>query len=201
MALPPPCFEPPPADAWHALAGGTVHLWRLPAGARWPALLLAHYGLTALARGPHGQPRDLAGRLALAVSDSGPWLAVAVGGRGPLGLDLECARPLMRREALLRRCFAPSEQMLLAGADDRVLLRFWTLKEAVVKAHGRGIAYGLSRVVGGLEGDWPYLREVAGEAGPASRWATLSFELAPGCDATLVASAPMPPVRFFEPSA
>lgn len=201
MAVLPPCFEPPPADARQALAAGAVHLWRLPAGTRWPILLLAHYGMTELARGPHGQPCDPTGRLALAVSDSGPWLAVAVGLRGPLGLDLECVRPLRRREALLRRCFAPSEQALLAGADDRLVLRFWTLKEAVVKAHGRGIAYGLFRVVGGLEGAWPCLQEVTGEAGPASRWASLSFELAPGCDATLVATAPMPPVRFLAPSA
>jgi 4'-phosphopantetheinyl transferase len=194
-----PRFRPPPPEL--CLASGEVHLWRLPAGADWAALLGARYGLTRLARAAHGKPYDPSDRVALAVSDSGPWLALAVSSLGPLGLDLECHRPLRRRERLLARFFAPEEREALAGAPDRWVLRFWTLKEAVVKAHGRGLAYGLQNVVGRLEGDWPVLQRIGGEAGPASRWQSFAFELAPGCDATLLVPAPAPTLLCFESSA
>lgn len=192
-------FRPPPAGELRALLAEGLHLWRLGAGQDWRALLVRRYRTPPPHRGPHGQPR-VAG-LAVAHADSGAWRALAVAESGPLGLDLECVRALRCREALLRRCFAAEEREALAAAGDRLLLRCWTLKEAVVKAHGRGLAYGLARIVTRPRGEWPELAAIAGEAGPAARWAVLGFELAEGCDATLVQPSPARPVLAFDGTA
>ncbi|GIX32511.1 MAG: hypothetical protein KatS3mg125_0467 [Lysobacterales bacterium] len=188
----------PPRDAIR-LREGEVHLWRLAADTPWESWLPRLYNASKPSRGRHGKPQDPSGALAWAVSDSGPWLAVAVARGGPLGLDLECDRPLRQRARLLKRCFTAREQAALGPCGDRLILRVWTLKEAVVKAHGRGLAYGLKRIETRLVGGWPVLDRLEGEAGPAERWAVFTFELAEGCDATLLTPVPAPVLRCFAP--
>jgi 4'-phosphopantetheinyl transferase len=72
--------------------------------------------------------------------------AVAVTALGPVGVDVEPFRP-MPVLALARRWFAPAEAEWVAGrAPDEVtaaFLRIWTLKEAIGKALGTGLAGGL----------------------------------------------------------
>lgn len=69
----------------------------------------------------------------------------AVGGVAalrPVGMDLETIRPV--REALWAKVADRDEWRLIKGDPHRGFFRYWTAKEAVLKAVGRGMA-GLSR--------------------------------------------------------
>ncbi|MDN5923725.1 MAG: 4'-phosphopantetheinyl transferase superfamily protein [Xanthomonadales bacterium] len=50
------------------------------------------------------------------------------------------------------------------------VLAMWTAKEAVLKALGRGLAYGLERVVIGFDGTLPVLLSVDGQAASDQDW-------------------------------
>lgn len=60
----------------------------------------------------------------------------------PVGLDLETVRPV--KQALLARVGDDAEWRLTGNRDAITFFRFWTAKEAVLKAVGKGMA-GLSR--------------------------------------------------------
>lgn len=85
-------------------------------------------------------------------SHSGAGLLVALAEAGVrVGVDLEWQRPRPRALELARRYFSPAEHAWLAAmaeplARERAFLRLWCAKEAVLKAHGRGIAFGLDRL-------------------------------------------------------
>lgn len=105
-----------------------------------------------LARDVHGRPRlvpPYADRDA-GWSHSGDRLLLAMGRDVELGVDLERLRPRPRVLELARRFFAPGEadwlQALAAPVREAQFLRLWCAKEAVLKAHGRGIAFGLHRL-------------------------------------------------------
>lgn len=70
----------------------------------------------------------------------------------PLGVDCESIRSL--REGVLRRSFAPEEVLAVMESPqpDETFFRFWTLKEAFVKALGVGISYPLHTAVFALDG-------------------------------------------------
>lgn len=131
----------------------------------------------ALARDAHGRPRlDRPGR-DCNWSHSGPWLLVALGEGVRVGVDVEVLRPRPKAVEVARRYFAPGEADRLASLDgperDAAFLRLWCAKEAVLKAHGRGLVYGLHRVeVDGFHDALGALRVAAadGEAGPAGAW-------------------------------
>lgn len=110
-------------------------------------------------------------------SHGGPWLLVALGAGVRVGVDVEVLRPRPKALEVARRYFAPDEAERLAALDgparDAAFLRLWCAKEAVLKAHGRGLVYGLHRVV--VEGfdtgdDALRVASVEGEAGPAAAW-------------------------------
>jgi 4'-phosphopantetheinyl transferase len=164
-------------DAAQRVSGrGEIHVWLSPA-TRDEALLrrlLARYvgappTSIALAIGAHGKPYVEHDALRFNLSHSAEHTAVALAHGCEIGVDIEHVRRIRRRAALLERCFTPAEQDRIGG-DDLRLLRFWSAKEALVKAIGRGIAYGLRRI----EVDWseqgPRVLRLDGEAGPASRW-------------------------------
>lgn len=64
--------------------------------------------------------------------------------RATVGVDLERVRSLPMRDALAAHCCSGDEQVWLAGQPvdtrDRDFLRIWTVKEAVLKALGTGLA-------------------------------------------------------------
>lgn len=117
-------------------------------------------------------------------SHSGERLLVALGRGVRIGADLELLRPRPRALALARRFFTPREAAaLLAMRDPAVreasFVRLWCAKEAVLKAHGRGLAFGLHRL------------EFAERAGA---WTLVACDPALGApgDWTLHAFAPLP---------
>jgi 4'-phosphopantetheinyl transferase len=83
-------------------------------------------------------------------SHSGEHALVAIARGIAPGIDIERRRPRPRALALARRFFDEAEAAALAalpdGARDEAFLALWTAKEAVLKAHGRGIGYGLQRL-------------------------------------------------------
>ncbi len=90
-------------------------------------------------------------------SHSGQGLLIAMGEGVDIGADLERIKPRPRALALARRFLAGSEADWLATLTDEAcesaFLRLWCAKEAVLKAHGRGLAFGLDKLAfGEVEG-------------------------------------------------
>ncbi|KAF1704783.1 4'-phosphopantetheinyl transferase family protein [Pseudoxanthomonas kaohsiungensis] len=105
-----------------------------------------------LARDEWGRPRLLAPYQDRDAgwSHSGEQLLLAVGRDVVLGVDLERLRPRPRALELATRFFAPAEarrlQALAPAVREAAFLRLWCAKEALLKAHGRGLAFGLHRL-------------------------------------------------------
>lgn len=107
-----------------------------------------------LIAGPEGKPALSAGELQFNLSHSGDLLLVALAAGLPVGVDLEQVRAVTAQEAIAARYLTAGERSDLTGwapdeqeqAADSPFLRFWTAKEAVVKAIGTGISRSWSEV-------------------------------------------------------
>lgn len=108
--------------------------------------------LLRIERDLHGRPRLASHPGADASwSHSGDGLVAALARGARVGIDLERERPRPRALALARRYFTPEEAAWLQAQPDeaglsRAFLRLWCAREAVLKAHGRGLAFGLQRL-------------------------------------------------------
>lgn len=175
-----PAWQRPTPDPAATLGAGMVDVWHLRVARGDPAVraLIARYAgepaeALRLVAGVHGKPALAPpSRLRFNLSHSGGTTLLAFALSVDVGVDVEHARALRRRDALLARCFTTAEQARLrAVADpDAGLLAAWAAKEALVKAIGRGLAYGLRQVELDLDGPVPRLLSLAGPAGPAGRW-------------------------------
>lgn len=125
---------------------------------------------------PHGKPR-LEGigedqGLVFNVSHSGCLAVLAFAAARPLGVDLECCRPGRDYRRLARSALTDTEQAawraLPADCQALAFCRFWSAKEAFLKATGRGIALGLQRVE--VAPDWRGYTRVPDLLGPAGGW-------------------------------
>lgn len=184
---------PPPVPA---LGHDEIHIWRT----RWSggagevafASLLAAYagpGSPPIERGEHGKPHFPPPFDALGFnwSHSGD-VALLAAGRGPgsfeVGVDVETVRPRARALELSRRFFAPDETAMLEALPDveRLMgfLSLWTAKEAVLKAHGGGLSYGLHRVSFSLSAGVATPAHFEGDVGPASGWRVRPLALGDG---------------------
>lgn len=147
-AAPVPQLPPTLRCAWLAHRRGEP---AEPLARAWAAAQLGCApGDLRLARDLHGRPRLAApAGFDLGWSHSGEGLLVALGEGVEVGIDLERARPRPRALELAQRFFHPAEAAWLArlpgDAREPAFLRLWCAKEAVLKAHGRGIAFGLHR--------------------------------------------------------
>lgn len=105
-----------------------------------------------LVRDAHGRPRLQPPFAACDAnwSHSGDHLLLACGRDLRLGVDLERLRLRPRALELARRYFDPLEadrlDALEPGLRGDAFVRLWCAKEALLKAHGRGIAFGLDRL-------------------------------------------------------
>lgn len=182
-----PAFRAPPLDAH------TIHVWLLPhAGetTRQRALLAAYAGVSAVELAPalHGKPRLARGDLEFNLSHSGAHALLALARGTPVGVDLERReRRVAREAALIARCFDVDEAAAIARAEDPrdALLRAWCAKEALVKAIGRGIAYGLRRVRLTWADGEPRLAALEGPASASGPWRIAMLDPAPGYRAAL----------------
>lgn len=117
------------------------------------------------------------------LSHSGDQLAIAVTDYGPVGIDVEQWKQKSNFFALVKRCFAETEQSywlaLPESEKTKEFYRFWTRKEAFVKATGRGIGLGLSQCVISSENPSRFLC-LPDDYGPASHWRIHDLELPEG---------------------
>ena len=151
-----------PAELAAQLGDDDIHVWRLAYDhhqGRAPllAMLGGYLGVDAdavkLEDSEHGRP-ELAGSQRDAFSfnwsHSHDQALIAIA-RGVLpGIDLERLRPHPKAVPIARRYFSPDETAALEALPvdqrDRAFLELWTAKEAVLKAVGRGLAFGLHRL-------------------------------------------------------
>lgn len=174
-----------------------IHVWRLrydPRQGRAPlrALLGAYLDLApdavGLVDGPHGRPL-LAPAQALDFnwSHSGDCALVALGRHIVPGIDVERRRARPRALDLARRYFCAAEADWLASQPsdrrDEAFLALWTAKEAVVKALGRGLAFGLHRLQIDVAGSEPRLETL--EDDDVAAWQLRSLQVGPGHVAAL----------------
>jgi 4'-phosphopantetheinyl transferase len=142
-----------------------------------------------LARDEHGRPRLAAPGFDASWSHSGERLLVALGAGVRVGADLELLRPRPRALALAGRFFTPAEAAALAAlpaaALEPAFVRLWCAKEAVLKAHGRGLAFGLDRLEFRREGEGWRLAACDPELGAPGDWTLHAFAPMPGYLATL----------------
>lgn len=138
-------------------------------------------------RDAHGRPRLQMPGLDCNWSHSGDHLLVAAGAHLHVGADLESIRPRTNALALARRFFAPEEVAWLESRTDAGqstlesdFLRLWCGKEAVLKAHGRGLAFGLHRLAFAESNGALSLQRCDAELGDPRDWAVHEFVPAPG---------------------
>mgnify|MGYP001099690516 CR=1 FL=1 len=102
-----------------------------------------------LSLGIHGKPELNPGGLYPPVqfnlSHTRERIAIALHRDTPVGIDIERLKPLTHLEKLCQRCLTHQESETVLGlaiqpATHR-FLRYWTAKEAVLKAMGLGLAY------------------------------------------------------------
>ncbi len=194
---------PPPPPA-HRI--GPVRWVQLPHPAGVAAQALAHAWLArelgmheaalTMARDAHGRPWLDAGASDHDVSwsHSGDRLLVALAEGVRVGADLERERPRPRALPLARRFFEPGEtawlETLPEHAREAAFVRLWCAKEAILKAHGRGLAFGLHRfAVGERDGALRLLRADPA-LGDVSAWTLHEFEPLPGYHAALAWHSP-----------
>lgn len=136
-------------------------------------------------RGPWGKPR-LAGSKenqgwVFNLSHSGGRMLVAVGRDRPLGIDIEALRLMSSMERLAERCFASQEleewKALAEPLKLSAFFRFWTLKEAFVKADGRGLGLGVKHCVFSLTQGRPRILQVPESCGGAEQWWVREIEI------------------------
>lgn len=158
--------------------------------------LAAHTGIDAadlpLVRDAQDRPR-LTGPLAghdINWSHSGEGLLLAFGSGMTLGVDMEWPRGGRNVAGIARRYFTAGEQAWLeAQADDasrvHAFHRLWCAKEAVLKAHGHGLSFGLDRLQF-IELDGVLQLDRAHDAlGDADAWQLREWSPAPGYLAAL----------------
>jgi 4'-phosphopantetheinyl transferase len=87
---------------------------------------------------------------AVSLSHTGDYVLCGIAASGLLGVDVELVRPRKQWEGIAEFALHPAERRRLSGLPDRDLwpafYRLWTLKEALAKALGVGLAMPFSDV-------------------------------------------------------
>jgi len=108
-----------------------------------------------------------------------------------LGIDLEQIRPVPQSEQIARRFFSPQEADVLLALPsylkDEAFLRYWTCKEAYLKASGEGLAQPMNEVeVSLISGEPARLDRIAGSPEKAAFWSLQTLKPAPDYLAAIV---------------
>jgi 4'-phosphopantetheinyl transferase len=115
-------------------------------------------------------------RVRLQFSHSGGALIVGIARGQELGVDVETLRRNRPVVELAGRFFAADEASALTRLDEAhrqiAFLRLWSCKEAVVKALGIGMSFGLARVQFGIDlaGEPVELSVIHASAGTVKDW-------------------------------
>ncbi|MEN8259642.1 MAG: 4'-phosphopantetheinyl transferase superfamily protein [Pseudomonadota bacterium] len=155
--------------------------------------------------GPHGKPHigggDAGCGLAFNVSHSGNLALVAVASQRHVGVDVEIWRKVASIEGLVEKCFAEEEglywQGLPANLQVGVFFDVWTLKEAFVKAVGKGIALGLKQCII-MPGKRPVLTKVPVGCGDPGDWMLCRLNLGSGVSGAVAVMGRTARVELFD---
>ena len=139
--------------------------------------------------------------LAFNLSHTADRLMIAVGRDCQLGVDIEICKPRVNLSGLVNKCFAEEEiaywTQLPETQKNQAFYRYWTRKEAFVKATGHGIALGLDQCVINPEKPTEFLR-VPDLCGQASAWHVLDIELGEGVCSALVADKKISVIKLTD---
>lgn len=156
----------------------------------------------SIKKAEHGKPylADMP-ELAFNLSHSADAMVIAVGRYCQLGVDIEYYKPRANMTGLVNKCFAEEEIAYWnhVPEDQKIseFYRFWTRKEAFVKASGRGIALGLKHCVVNPENQAEFLR-VPADCGQAALWHMVDLVLGQGICSSLVVDKDIAGVRFVD---
>lgn len=197
-----------------------VHVWHVPAEpaaapraitavarAALDRLLQGYSGFPhapAIERGTHGKPfAPELGGLEFNLSHAGADVLLAFAHGQSIGIDLERRERRMKLEGVTRRFFTPAEADALECIPmERRLQAFldvWTHKEAVLKALGSGLQFGLARVEFSLDGagEVEAMTAIASEAGRVQDWRLCRLRPRPDLLGALAWCGPARNVRTF----
>lgn len=122
-------------------------------------------------------------------SHSGDALLLALGQSLQLGVDIEQVRPRPRARELAQRFFHEDETRWLATLPEDAIafsfLRLWCAKEAVLKAHGKGLSFGLDKLVFEEAGNTMQLVRCDPALGTPDEWTLREWSPMPGYHAAL----------------
>ena len=127
------------------------------------------------------------------VSHSFDAMLLAIAHMREVGVDVEGVRNSgVALEEIVETVLSEPEKQALAGlgGEDKrtTFLRFWTRKEAYIKADGRGVSLPLERIdVSAPEGRIAVLEEATGEWRTCPRWELRTLAPVPGYVAALAA--------------
>lgn len=114
------------------------------------------------------------------LSHSGQALVIAICRDFEIGIDVEQIRPRQNLAGLVERCFSVAEQRYWHALPEStrlaVFFKFWTCKEAFVKAVGRGIALGLDRCELDLAQPGRFLN-IPIDCGSVDEWRVIDLDL------------------------
>jgi 4'-phosphopantetheinyl transferase len=130
-------------------------------------------------------------QLAFNLSHSDNVFVIALGWHCQLGVDVESVKQRPNLPALVKKCFAQEEadywQQLPDEQKTAEFYRFWTRKEAIVKATGFGIALGLQHCAINPQKPSTFLRLPAA-CGDAENWRIQDIDL-PNLGTNIIYSA------------
>jgi 4'-phosphopantetheinyl transferase len=133
--------------------------------------------------GPHGRPEvaGAASALSFNLAHSGGTVACALRRDGDVGIDVESRDRRAIDARLVDRYCAPGEIADIQGRGSEgwrdQFLRYWTLKEAYLKARGVGIAVALADLSFQLQPEPVRLTCLNSLAGESTEWAFTLTEL------------------------
>jgi 4'-phosphopantetheinyl transferase len=91
---------------------------------------------------PHGKPKVVGSTLEVSISHSGDWVALAMTEGVPVGVDVEEIRDA-EVDGLAGICFSPDELITFKAVPEAhrkgAFFTYWSRKEAVIKATGKGM--------------------------------------------------------------
>lgn len=132
----------------------------------------------------HGKPSLSDGNLQFNLSHSGTCALLAVSPLHKVGIDVEQIRTDVEIEVLARRFFSQLEhsELMAIPREQRVaaFYRYWTLKEAYIKAQGLGLSLPLDSFDLSLTSKKSgVLKATRPDPHKATRWTLLSLEVDP----------------------
>ena len=134
------------------------------------------------------------------LSHSANMLVIAIGWECQLGVDTEHYKQRANLSALVDKCFADEEAVYWKNLPEiqktLEFYRFWTRKEAFVKATGKGIALGLNSCVINPENPTEFLR-VPVNCGQVTTWRLCDIDLGQGLSTALATDKKQVNIRLM----